>query len=726
MRLAIVTFIVILTSTLCAQALEFQPDKVVRLGANVDQIVSGAASQVVFDNYFVAWNSDENTEYRLCVEYDPKSTALAQSNVTVLRAILKFESKPWGLGRNAVTVDVLDSRNSDWRQLAYMPGAERLLADGWTQKKYELNITSQLRQALSSGQSLRIRFSQDNDTDITTKDGKRIKPFDGGTSDQIQVSSGCTVSKPTISVVYDTISVSEQSDRSVASREVTDFAIDPALPDQGQLSGGHTIGRAIALLGGKSGTIRLKKSGQYTIGSNLLIPENVELKVARGAIMHVNPDTKLTIHGYINAGPHQIFNQQGIIDGEVQNSDILPQWFGAKGDGIADDTTCLQQAVDMACRTGVMRVNLGRGHYRLTRTLDCTNSRRPNTIRRDYLQIHGSSFQTQMIGDTGDGHAVIETSGSQWLELHNFKIKAGDKNPSSIGIFAGCPKILPQCQNQVFHLFISLHDDIQANEGLGTIGIWNFAAEEHTYHSMYIAANRPVILTAFNNQPSDPLGMEYKHPMLDLLNVHSLGMTTFSGECFLNAIGRRAPAVTTNCANTIRFENTYIGGSPGAKSPAHAFEVYGSLVSLNYSGVVESLATFMKLHGQLINANATVTFGNITTVNESLLKMGSDAKVVNSTLKFQLEANSNRPLLTLFQSGKAKHNDDWQQDVKQGQVDDIAPTAGLTDQSDGESALINTEIFTNLPKHHLNIAPQVSRLSRDTVIYGANAKVNLR
>lgn len=484
---------------------------------------------------------------------------------------------------------------------------------------------------------------------------------------------------------------------------------------------------------GTFAVVKLSGNNVYTIGQDLAVPSNVDLKLFPGAVLSVSKGATLSINGGIDAGLRQIFSGEGIVAGDPKIIEVYPQWFGTKGDGDTDDTQALQNAIDFACRTGIKAVNLNRGTYVVTKTIDCTNLRQPGTLDRDGLCIYGTSgfvgANTVIIGETGAGRAILEISGIQSGEFENFRLVSGKKNPSTVGLFMGCPKQLPQCQNNVIHIGIGMHDDMTANGGLGTIALWNFAAEENTYQSVYFVANRPVILSAFNNQPNPagPLDLNYKHSYVELLQVHSMGVTAFAGECFVQSVGG-APVFTTQSANTLQCENTYISGQ-GADRQA-VFEIYGSLPNLTYRGVVEGRGTFLQNNGNIYNSDISVTYGGIHEKDAPLIRMGSRSRIANTTLKFALEADKERSLFA--QNGSAQFRakakgGDIDNAIKEGQVaGEVAPVVGLKQEAISNAALVNTEIFISGMKDEYLKVPNVLRKgSRHSRIYSPTKLIEL-
>lgn len=78
--------------------------------------------------------------------------------------------------------------------------------------------------------------------------------------------------------------------------------------------------------------------GTYKIGSNITIPSNINLYLSKGAVLAPVSGVTITINGSVEAGLWQIFSGAGKVIGSIKVDCIYPQWWGAKGDGITDDT----------------------------------------------------------------------------------------------------------------------------------------------------------------------------------------------------------------------------------------------------------------------------------------------------------------------------------------------------------------------------------------------------
>lgn len=89
--------------------------------------------------------------------------------------------------------------------------------------------------------------------------------------------------------------------------------------------------------------------GEYLIRSNMTVPPNVFLYFVGEGLLKPDAGVTITINGGIIAGPYPILVGDGNADGSAPIADrIYPQWWGAKGDGVHDDTTAIVKARGMA------------------------------------------------------------------------------------------------------------------------------------------------------------------------------------------------------------------------------------------------------------------------------------------------------------------------------------------------------------------------------------------
>lgn len=107
---------------------------------------------------------------------------------------------------------------------------------------------------------------------------------------------------------------------------------------------------ALTLVGSSERTVYLAP-GTWVLAADVTVPENVTLKVARGAVLQIASTKVLTVNGGIEAGRYQIFSCQNALTGTTGKTasaqvvfgrkvDAVPaQWFGCVCDDSTDDTT---------------------------------------------------------------------------------------------------------------------------------------------------------------------------------------------------------------------------------------------------------------------------------------------------------------------------------------------------------------------------------------------------
>ena len=319
---------------------------------------------------------------------------------------------------------------------------------------------------------------------------------------------------------------------------------------------------------------------------------------------------------------------------------LTVKMFGAACDnGVTNDTTAIQAAIDFACPlVGAgfpVALYLNPGGCKVTSTLNMTNSRTGGTRQRDGFKFFGDGWGSVIYGETGDRHAIIETTGSQWLIMEDITVASGTTNKSTVGIYQGVSVTLPQTQNQVFNrVKILLHDDAAANAGQGTIALWNYGAEENTYNAIYFNANVAAIFTTQN-----ALFGGYQHSYQTLSASHSLGVTSFVGECFLVSIGRRIAPLFLQGVNSFTGSSIYISNSGGdLGTNDDAISIYAGCVGVQISGTIEEVAT-IHVFDSLFQSSFRSTFGIIKTPTAPIIKLERGGAGVIEGCTFNIQNN---------------------------------------------------------------------------------------
>ena len=122
-------------------------------------------------------------------------------------------------------------------------------------------------------------------------------------------------------------------------------AADAAIPDHGDPATHGSLAWVLAQVGANHAEVVLPGGHTYVVATNLVVPENVTLLVGRGAVLDVALNATLTIDCDLRAGAQAMFSGAGTVTGRLAGRAALPQWWGARGDGITDDSAAIDKAL---------------------------------------------------------------------------------------------------------------------------------------------------------------------------------------------------------------------------------------------------------------------------------------------------------------------------------------------------------------------------------------------
>ena len=135
-----------------------------------------------------------------------------------------------------------------------------------------------------------------------------------------------------------------------------------------------SITAALGAIGSAKKTLLLA-SGTWQISNSITIPSNVKLWFEPGAILNIAQDKTVTINGPMDASFYQIFSGTGTVNiSGLFVNEIYPQWWGAKADGLADDTAALQACINCSIRnsSNKLSIKFPRGIYSIYNELATT------------------------------------------------------------------------------------------------------------------------------------------------------------------------------------------------------------------------------------------------------------------------------------------------------------------------------------------------------------------
>jgi hypothetical protein len=149
--------------------------------------------------------------------------------------------------------------------------------------------------------------------------------------------------------------------------------IDAILGASPYIGGATTIAGAVTAIGSTTPATLHVPPGTWPVAANTTITANILLKPERGAIISIPTGVTLNLNGPFEAGLYQVFSCAGtgaVVFGRPSGvKELVPQWWGAVGNDIHDDTAALNAMVVCACNSGGLNMFCSAGEYLLNDTL---------------------------------------------------------------------------------------------------------------------------------------------------------------------------------------------------------------------------------------------------------------------------------------------------------------------------------------------------------------------
>lgn len=397
------------------------------------------------------------------------------------------------------------------------------------------------------------------------------------------------------------------------------------------------LARSLAQAG--DGPAEIVVDGVADVREPLRIPESVTLKFAPGGRLRVAEGVTVEILGGIDAAPGAwIFEGPGRVAGHPLVPTIRPEWFarGRYNDEDYDWSPAIMKALRLASG-GVRHVSLLNRRYNLQHPLLMIPGPGPEDSFAGIVlegAVRSSQYQlgTLLVGNTGTGKPVIETSDTDGVTLKNLGILRGTKTPGDIGLLQARANRTTWAGDQLHeNLFIDMGSEPAANNGFGTIGVANIAAEETKYHNLQVWANLPLLISWTGGESDERLKKLLRtnadlktDTALVLRSASDLKPTDgYSNTVFaLTGLGRLiaydyvSPVVLINMAGMVDLGHTFLQkrvlhGNAAGKKEGTAGHVYAieawNIFQFRHWGSAEGCHGYLLNRRGLYHADVTAT-----------------------------------------------------------------------------------------------------------------------
>jgi hypothetical protein len=407
------------------------------------------------------------------------------------------------------------------------------------------------------------------------------------------------------------------------------------------------------------------------VDRDLRVPPEVSLRVERGGRIWIGPGVTITVDGGLEAGPYPVFTGPGKVAGTPRVAAVLPEWLADLGratpQGNPDDwAPAINRAIELA-REGCRCVRLQTRRYTVKSPVDLTS--RPTRVLAD-MRLEGSLRSTEyergtlLVGETGPGNCVVDTSDSDGIHLKDLGIVRGKRNPSTIGLLQARGTGTGWAGDQ-FHenLYIDLGSDPSANGGFGTIGVIDVAGEETRWQNLQVWANLPLALTwsggMMCTQPDLNSQRSFTVPTRPggVRPVENGSNTVLSLTCLgrLIAYDDISPIVLINCAGTVDLGDVFMqrraSGQAGITPGKYRYAIENwNCYGFRHFGSIEGAASYMLCRRDLTEAEVNVRMAGVGETELPVIQLcndGGDYSV--SDCRFVIDLlDDKRPLITVL------------------------------------------------------------------------------
>ena len=207
--------------------------------------------------------------------------------------------------------------------------------------------------------------------------------------------------------------------------------LDEGLKGNNSTNNHTTLNTLITSIGSNKADIYFP-SGIYVIGTSITIPSNIRLIMANGAIIKRTNSAVITLNCGIEAGLYQIFDDDntGSWSGTPKIKEVYPEWFGAKGDGIADDSSPIQKTIDPFYNSSTVYLSKNK-NYKLSTALQinqnnisfiCDGTLTVDNVSAIKVTASYSNIYVKTINGNSNGNGIEIGSDSNTIFHNNISV----------------------------------------------------------------------------------------------------------------------------------------------------------------------------------------------------------------------------------------------------------------------------------------------------------------
>jgi hypothetical protein len=352
---------------------------------------------------------------------------------------------------------------------------------------------------------------------------------------------------------------------------------------------------------------RILQISKKWVTGTLAIPRDVELQFLGDGQLVVESGATVSFLGPLGHPTlKQVFAASGRNDGSQGSgsikfaagnlADAYSIWWGDNGDGTGDSSTAINAAIGSNARI----IWVLDGTHLITHPINLTN-----LLGGVILQGVGRSYMhsTEIAADTGG--VAVDCTGSGNVVIRNLRITTQPRqvtSPSVVGILYGrTAQNQSAGSNTLNDVQVTVASNIHANQGHGSVGIYNDQSEIFRAYDVDARGDTPVVFTR-NNIYHITSGLVSTYE-----SARSMGDAAILGGSELYSLGKDRSAIVIQGGTNITLDETYLC-APIANTAASV-----AAVSLTETYRV-TLKLMIEGYGRAIYANG---------VNESLIVEGT-------------------------------------------------------------------------------------------------------